>query len=48
MCLITEHWLSDSNISFLSTFDNEFNVTYNLSLNKEKFTKTRGSGGTEF
>lgn len=46
VCLLTEHWLNESNISFLSTFDQGFEVIYSTSKSNEISSTTRGSGGT--
>ncbi|CAC5390339.1 unnamed protein product [Mytilus coruscus] len=44
ICLLTEHWLNKSNISFLENFDSRFDTVYSIGMNCSSYTK--GSGGT--
>ncbi|VDI79116.1 Hypothetical predicted protein [Mytilus galloprovincialis] len=44
VCLLTEHWLNENNISFLSTFADNFHLIYSIGINCNKTVK--GSGGT--
>ncbi|CAC5373760.1 unnamed protein product [Mytilus coruscus] len=44
ICLLTEHWLNKSNISFFENFDSRFDTVYSIGMNCSSYTK--GSGGT--
>ncbi|CAC5391652.1 unnamed protein product [Mytilus coruscus] len=44
VCLLTEHWLNENNISFLTTFADNFHLIYSIGRNSNNTIK--GSGGT--
>lgn len=47
VCLITEHWLNESNISFLKTFDKDFHLAaYSTNHTNMSSARPRGAGGT--